>query len=103
MMRTFIHWLWQTLRPKRRFRIISPLKLEKITSDQKLVSEIVIADIITARTQADPTEYQIYKRPKAEIDARGYPCQVQVLSLMVRDVDDYDYLVGVVNRLKNGD
>jgi len=79
------------------------LTLKKIHNDRQLVAEIVFADIITARTQANPTEHNIYVRPKAEIDARGYPCQVKIVSFMVRDRADFDYLVGVVRRLKEGD
>ena len=78
-------------------------RLLKIETDNSIVEQVTMADVITARTHSNEREECLFKRPKAEMKAPGLPYNIQTLQFSVPNVKDLRYLTTVIGRLKQGD
>ena len=75
-------------------------RLLKMETDDSIVEQVAMADIITARTNSNEREECLFKRPQAEIEAPGLPYNVQTLQFSVSNVKDLRYLTQVIGRMK---
>ena len=78
-------------------------RLLKIETDNSILEQVAMADVITARTHSNEREECLFKRPKAEMKAPGLPYNIQTLQFSVPNVKDLRYLTTVIGRLKQGD
>ena len=78
-------------------------RLLKIETDNSIVEQVAMADIITARTHSNEREECLFKRPKAELEAPGLSYNVQTLQFYVPNVKDLRYLTQVIDRMKQGE
>jgi len=78
-------------------------QIKNLTNDNEFVSTVALADIITARTHSSTQEHTLYKRPIEEVEARGFPFNVQVVTFMVQSKSDLRKLIAAVDRLKRCD
>jgi hypothetical protein len=78
-------------------------RLLKIETDNSILEQVAMADVITARTHSSEREECLFKRPKAEMKAPGLPYNIQTLQFSVPNVKDLRYLTTVIGRLKQGD
>jgi len=78
-------------------------RLLKIETDNSIVEQVTMADVITARTHSNEREECLFKRPKAEMKAPGLPYNIQTLQFSVPNVKDLRYLTTVIGRLKQGE
>src|SRR3954467_8214980 len=53
------------------------LRLLKIESDNSIIEQVAMADVITARTHSNEREERLFTRSKAELEAPGLPYTVQ--------------------------
>jgi hypothetical protein len=75
-------------------------RLLKIETDNSIVEQIAMADVITARTHSNEREERLFTRPKAELEAPGLPYEIQTLNFSVPSVKDLRYLAQVIGRMK---
>jgi hypothetical protein len=75
-------------------------RLLKIETDNSILEQVAMADVITARTHSNEREECLFKRPKAEMKAPGLPYNIQTLQFSVPNVKDLRYLTTVIGRLK---
>ena len=78
-------------------------RLLKIETDNSILEQVVMADVITARTHSNEREECLFKRPKAEMKAPGLPYNTQTLQFSVPNVKDLRYLTQVIGRMKQGE
>jgi len=78
-------------------------RLLKIDTDNSILEQVAMADVITARTHSNEREECLFKRPKAEMNAPGLPYNVQTLQFSVPNVKDLRYLTQVIGRMKQGE
>jgi len=78
-------------------------RLLKIETDNSILEQVALADVITARTHSNEREECLFKRPKAEMKVPGLPYNIQTLQFSVPNVKDLRYLTTVIGRLKQGD
>ena len=77
-------------------------RLMKIETDNSIVDQVAMADIIMARTHSNEREECLFKRPKMEMKAPGLPYNIQTLQFSVPNVKDLRYLTTVIGRMKQG-
>ena len=77
-------------------------RLMKIETDNSIVEQVAMADVITGRTHSNEREDCLFKRPKAEIEAPGLPYTIHTLQFSVPNVKDLRYLAQVIGRMKQG-
>jgi hypothetical protein len=75
-------------------------RLMKIETDNSIVEQIAMADVITARTHSNEREECLFKRSKSEMKAPGLPYNIQTLQFSVPNVKDLRHLAQVVGRMK---
>jgi len=75
-------------------------KLLKIETDNSIVEQVAMADVITVRTHSNEREECLFKRPQEELEAPGLPYNTQTLQFSVANVKDLRYLTQVIGRLK---
>ena len=78
-------------------------RLLKIETDNSILEQVAMADVITARTHSNEREECLFKRPKAEMKAPGLPYNIQTLQFSVPNVKDLRYLTAVIGRMKQGE
>jgi hypothetical protein len=74
-------------------------RLMKIETDNSIVEQVAMADVITARTHSNEREECLFKRPTAEMKAPGLPYNIQTLHFSVPNVKDLRYLTQVISRM----
>src|SRR3954470_16998195 len=68
-------------------------RLLKIETDDSIIEQVTLADIITARTHSNEREECLFKRPKGETQARGgQTYNIHTLQFSVQNVKDLRYL-----------
>ena len=75
-------------------------RLLKIETDNSIVEQVALADIITARTHSNEREECLFKRPKAETEADGRAYNIHTLQFSVQNVKDLRYLTEAIGRMK---
>ncbi len=75
-------------------------KLLKIETDNSIVEQVAMADIITVRTHSNEREECLFKRPLEELEAPGLPYNTQTLQFSVANVKDLRSLTQVIARMK---
>ena len=75
-------------------------RLLKIESDNSIIEQVALADVITARTHSNEREECLFKRPKAETEAHGRPYNIHTLQFSVQNVKDLRYLTEAIGRMK---
>ena len=78
-------------------------RLLKIETDNSIVEQVALADIITARTHSNEREECLFKRPKAETKAHGRPYEFHTLNFSVQNVKDLRYLTEAIGRMKQSE
>ena len=78
-------------------------RLLKIETDNSIVVQVALADIITARTHSNEREECLFKRPKAETKAHGRPYEFHTLNFSVQNVKDLRYLTEAIGRMKQSE
>ena len=78
-------------------------RLVKIETDNSIVEQVAMADIITARTHSNEREECLFKRPSAEMKAPGLPYNIQTLQFSVPNVKDLRYLTQAIGRMKQAE
>jgi hypothetical protein len=76
-------------------------RLLKIETDNSIIEQVALADIITARTHSSEREECLFKRPKVETQARGgQTYNIHTLQFSVQNVKDLRYLTEAIGRMK---
>ena len=75
-------------------------RLLKIETDNSIVEQVAMADIITARTHSNEREERLFTRPKTELEAPGLPYNIQTLQFSVPNVKDLRLHTQVISRMK---
>jgi len=78
-------------------------RLLKIETDNAIVEQVAMADVITARTHSNEREECLFKRSKAEMKAPALPYNIQTLQFSVPNVKDLRYLIQVIGRMKQSE
>jgi hypothetical protein len=78
-------------------------RLMKIETDNSIVEQVAMADVIIARTNSNEREECLYKRPQAEMKAPGLPYNIQTLQFSVPNVKDLRYLTQAIGRMKQAE
>src|SRR5438034_10236698 len=93
------HNVAQSARSKNTIRL-DHSRLLKIETDNSIVEQVALADIITARTHSNEREECLFKRPQAETKAHGRPYEFHTLNFSVQNVKDLRYLTEAIGRMK---
>jgi len=76
-------------------------RLLKIETDDSIIEQVTLADVITARTQSNEREECLFKRPKGETQARGgQTYSIHTLQFSVQNVKDLRLLTEAIGRMK---
>ena len=78
-------------------------RLLKIETDNAIVEQVAMADVITARTHSNEREECLFKRSKAEMKAPALPYNIQTRQFSVPNVKDLRYLIQVIGRMKQSE
>jgi hypothetical protein len=78
-------------------------RLMKMETDNSVIDQVAMADVITVRTSSNEREECLYRRPKAELEAPGLPYNIQTLQFSVPNVKDLRHLTEVIGRMKQGE
>jgi hypothetical protein len=79
-------------------------RLLKIETDNSIIEQVTLADVITARTHSNEREECLFKRPKGETKARGgQTYSIHTLQFSVQNVKDLRYLTEAIGRMKQNE
>ena len=74
-----------------------------IESNHELMERISTADVIATVHRRTGIKHALWKRPLAEIEARGFPTDVWVLTFEIATESEVQEFRRMVDRIKHGD
>jgi hypothetical protein len=78
-------------------------RLLKMQTDNSMVEQVALADVITARTQSNEREECLFRRPKRVAQVGEPPYTTHTLQFCVQNVKDLRHLADVISRMKESE